>query len=225
VCLESDCSYWSKSLSPNLACPYDGHTEANCAWNFEVAIDTDDAPGGWREFRMTGNMKTPDGLRFFNSSGIPIYFANGKSESNYNRFCGNTSLIGRGWYEGFGYSNAVIECVPREPVSGTVTFRFRQQNSSEGGRLRVFLDRTHHIPAAAPWPEISPRTGEVLFDKTGSFTSFQSLSIDTTRLANGWHSFAVLADNPNTATSECSYCQGEENRASGVAKVWFFVAN
>jgi len=207
----------------NLSCPYNGTESTNCAFNVPVALDTTKMPDGWREIRIRATTQTVDGKLYLNSSGVPLYVDNsGAQDDNYNRWCENHSLIGRGWYEDFGYTNAVIECVPLEPVSGTVTFRVRAQQDSN--HLMVVLDRTHHIPAVGPWPEIHPRPGVTLFDQDGNFQSFFPITIDTTNLENGWHSLAVRSDAPG-GTSTCSYCAGEQNIRSGTAKMWFYVEN
>jgi hypothetical protein len=207
----------------DLECPYDGTVETNCAFSVPVSLDTTQMEEGWRELRVRATTQTPDGKRYLNSSGIPLYVDNSDSrEKHYNRWCGNKSLIGRGWYEGFGYTNGAIECVPLELVAGTVMFRFRAQE--ESNRLQVLLDKTHYIPAAGSWGAVLPREGEVLWDQEGDFQSFQTIELDTTRLEDGWHSLAVRSDAPG-GTSTCSYCTGQLNARSGIAKVWFYVQN
>ncbi|MEE9395934.1 MAG: hypothetical protein V3V31_02865 [Methylococcales bacterium] len=207
----------------NLSCPYDGKNNTVCAFNVPFSLDTSKMKDGWRELRVRAYVKTPDGLNFFNSSGIPVNVQNGKSDSNYTRYCDNTSLIGRNWYEGFEYTNAVIECVPLEPVSGQQTFRVRAQKAS--GHLTVGLDKTHFIPAVGPYPAQQHSSGQILFDKDGNYQSWQSINIDTTKLADGWHSLAVTSTNPGGSTSGCAYCKGALNHAAGVAKMWFYVDN
>ena len=208
----------------NLNCPYNGAVSTNCAFNVSVPLDTTKMPDGWREIRIRATTQTVDGKRYLNSSGIPLYVDNGSgADSNYNRFCNNTSLIGRGWYEGIGYTNAIIECVPLDPVHGKVTFRVRAQQDSK--HLQVVLDRTHFIPSVGSWPTIQARTGVVLFDQDGDFQSFLPIAIDTTQLEDGWHSLAVRSEGPNGEASTCSYCKGEINHNAGVAKMWFYVQN
>ena len=208
----------------NLSCPYDGTTSTNCAFNVPVTLDTTRMREGWREIRIRATTDTPDGKRYLNSSGVAFYVDNGSgSDSNYNRFCNNTSLIGRGWYEGFGYANAIIECVPLDVVSGQVTFRVRAQQPSK--HLQVVMDRTHPIPSVGPWPVVQGRTGALLFDQDGDFQNWVPVAIDTTQLEDGWHSLAVRSDGPNGEVSTCSYCKGETNHNSGTAKMWFYVQN
>jgi len=208
----------------NLSCPYDGTASTNCAFNVPVSFDTTKLPNGFREMRIRATTQTPDGIKYLNSSGIPLNVQNGGGGgSDYNRWCNNTSLIGRAWYEGFGYTNAVIECVPLQPVSGQHTFRVRAQKDS--GHLTVALDKTHFIPAVGSWPVVNARPGKILFDQDGDFQSFFPIAIDTTTLEDGWHSLAVQSTNPAGGTSSCSYCKGEINHPSGVAKIWFYVQN
>jgi hypothetical protein len=208
----------------DFRCPYNGTISTNCAFNVPVSVDTTKLRDGWREFRVRAVTETPDGKRYLNSTGIPIYVDNGNgSDSNYNRFCNNTSLIGRGWYEGFGYANAIFECVPLEPVRGQLALRVRAQQASK--HFQVVLDRTHAIPATGPWSEVKPRTGVVLFDQAGNFQSWVPINIDTTQLEDGWHSVSARSDSPNGEVSDCSFCKGELNNNGGVAKIWFYVQN
>ena len=221
ISAESSPSF-SKKL--NLSCPYDGVTNSTCAFNVPFSVDTTKMRDGWRELRVAAYASTPDKKVLFNSSGIPIYVDNGKPDRNYNRYCNNTSLIGRGWYTGFGYTNAIIECVPLKPISGIHTFRVRAQNASE--RLRVGLDTTHHIPAVGPYPEQQPNpSGRTLFDGMGNFQKWVPIEVDTRLLMNGWHTLSVASFGPKGSTSDCSYCKGEINKPTGIAKIWFFVEN
>ena len=200
-------------ISLDLDCPYDGVNESTCAFNVPVSLDTTELRDGWRELRIRAVAETPDGKRFLNSSGIPIDVQNGGSDSDYNRFCGNTSLIGRGWYEGFDYTNAIIECVPLEPVSGVHTFRVRAQKSS--AHLTVALDRTHFIPAVGPWPAQQASTGQILFDEDGDFGSFFPITIDTRQLPDGWHTLAVTSTSPDRGTSRVPLLSGRDKQAKG----------
>jgi hypothetical protein len=202
----------------NLRCP-----QSVCAWAVTATIDTTKMKSGWRELRLRGTADTLDGKRFLASSGIQINVQNGGSVSNYNRFCNNTSLIGRGWYDGFDYTNAIIECVPLAPVKGQVTFRVRAQK--ESAHLTVDLDKSHFIPAVGSWAAQPATTGATLFDKAGNYSSWVSIPIDTTKLANGWHSLAVKSVSPNGEVSQCSGCPTVKSVPSGVAKFWFYVSN
>ncbi len=207
----------------NLECPYDGITPSTCAFNVPVSLDTTEMQDGWRELRIRATTDTPDGLRYLNSSGIPLNVQNGGPDSDFDRWCGNTSLIGRGWYEGIGYANAVIECVPLQRVSGNHEFRVRAQHGSD--HLNVALDKTHFIHAIDPWPEQVASQGEILFDADGNYQDFFPIEVDTRSLCNGWHTLAVRSTGPDGAESECDYCDGEINHPAGTAKVWFYVDN
>lgn len=202
----------------NLRCP-----QPVCAWAVNVPLDTTKMTSGWRELRLRAETVTPDGKQYLNSSGIPILVQNGSASNNYNRFCNNTSLIGRGWYTGFGYTNAVIECVPTASVRGQVTFRVKAQSPSS--HLTVELDKSHFIPAVGAWPAQADSAGAILWDKAGSFTSWIPITIDTTKLANGWHGLAVKSTGSKGEVSKCSGCPTDTNLPAGVAKIWFNVQN
>jgi hypothetical protein len=201
---------------------YNGIDSLTCSFNIPVSINTADFEDGWREFRIRATTKTVDEKRYLNSGGIPIYFENGNSVRNYDRG-NNHGLIGRGWYEEFDYTNSWIETVPEDPISGVYTFRVRAQKQSQ--HLTVALDKTHPIPKTGPWPKVNHDAGKILFSKDGNFQKFFDINIDTRELANGWHSLAVNSESSKSGTSDCSYCEGEQNRPHGIAKAWFYVKN
>ncbi|MEZ4865358.1 MAG: hypothetical protein R3C14_28880 [Caldilineaceae bacterium] len=197
-----------------------------CAWAFTITLDTTKMSSGWRELRLRAETVSPDGSRYFNSSNVPVLVQNGGTVKNAKQFCDHTALIGRGWYDGFDYTNAIIECVPTAPVHGAVTFRVRAQNPSQ--HLKVDLDKTHMIPAVGLWPLQAAITGATLFDKDGDFSGSKdwvSIPIDTRTLSNGWHSLAVQSTGPKGAVSQCSGCPTEKSFPAGVAKMWFYVQN
>lgn len=207
------------------ACPYDGEIPNSCSFNIPVSLDTTQMQDGWRELRIRAQTLTPDGKKFLNSAGIPINVQNGGADNDksFGNYCDNKSLIGRGWYTDFDYTNAIIECVPQEPISGTYTFGVRSQKPS--AHLNVSLDKTHHVAAIGPWPAQVANPGQTLFDADGDYGDFFPITIDTTTLADGWHTLAVTSTGPNGSTSDCEYCDGEINHPSGVSKIWFYVQN
>jgi hypothetical protein len=217
---------------PPKVCPFDGTTETNCAWNIPVRWNFQELgiQNGERELRIRAQTVTPDGNDFLNSSGIPIFVEGGVgSRSDYQRWCQNdqgisTSLIGRGWYDGFGYTAAIIECVPQAPVSGTWTVRVRAARN-ESSRLTAALSKSHAIPAVGPWPAIPVTEGRLILDQSNPGTGWYTLEIETTTLQNGWHSLAVKSVAIVGGSSDCSFCNGETNHPAGVAKAWFFVQN
>lgn len=212
-----------KKIPLDFDCPYDGTNSTNCSISVPVQLDTRKMKDGWREIRIRATAKTVDNKRFLNSSGIQFYVNNGGSKSNYTRSIDNHGLIGRGWYEGFGYTNAVIGNVPLEKVKGEYTFMVRAQKASQ--HLTVALDKTHFIPAAGSWPDQEKNPGEILFDKDGDFGSFFPVTLDTRRLKDGWHSIAVASVGPKGEHSKCSFCNGEQNFPHGTSKIWFYVEN
>lgn len=200
------------------SCPID----QTCAFNVPVSLDTTTLQDGWREIRLRAETETPDDKRFLSSSAIPLLVNNGGSRDDYNRGT-NQGLIGMSWYEEFGYTYAWIETVPLGPVSGNHTFRVRAAKPSQ--HLTVALDKTHHIPAVGPWPEVPASEGTILFDQDGDFQDFFDVTIDTTQLANGWHSFQVMSTGADGDVSQCDGCPNETSFPSGVGKIWFYVQN
>ena len=194
-----------------------------CAWGLTVPIDTTKEADGWREWRIKAYVNTPDGKQMISSSGLHVLVNNNKARSDYRSDCNGTNLIGRGWYTSMGYTNGVIECTPTAPVHGQVTFRVKVQNPSK--HLTVDLDKSHFIPAVGAWPAQADSMGINLFNKDGNFNSWVPITIDTTKLTNGWHGLAVKSTGANGTTSQCSGCSSGLNFPEGVAKVWFYVAN
>lgn len=195
-----------------------------CAWGFTVSIDTRRLQDGCRELRVKSYVNTPDGKQMITSSGIPILVNNGGTRSDFNKACDTRQLIGRGWYTGMDYTNAIIGNVPIAPVSGVYVFTARAQNPS--AHLFVALDKSHYIPAVQGWDEAQDSPGTVLFDSDGNFQKAMPFSIDTTKLSNGWHNIQVKSTKPTGAVSSCSGCPaGVTSFPSGMAKVWFYVQN
>ncbi len=219
---------------------YDGMEQACdetgtvCAFSIPLVVDTTKMHEGENEMRLRMETDTVDdpatpedesGKQYFNSSGIPVRVDNTSDDGHdYDRWCPegspdgetSTSLIGRGWYDGFGYTVAIIKCVPLQPITGEHTFEFRAQQDSL--LLQATLDRSHFIPAVGPWPETPATTGKLLFEERnvdGDIWYEVTVNTPECPLGRGWHSFAVRAEG----------MEGDQygNFPSGVAKVWFFV--
>jgi PKD repeat protein len=223
--IDSDTGIFT-SIPLDLDCPYDGVNPNTCVFNVPVSLDTTQLQDGWRELRLRATTETPDNQSYLNSSGIMLDVQNGgvPNDVSFSDWCDYKSLTGRGWYGVFEYTNVVIECVPQTPISGVHTFRVRAQKPSQ--HLTVALDKTHFIPAVGPWPAQEANPGQLLFDEDGDFQGFFPITIDTTELADGWHTMAVVSTGPDGSGSECSYClPSTTNFPSGVAKIWFYVQN
>lgn len=195
-----------------------------CAWGLTVNLDTRQLRDGCQELRVKSYVNTPDGKQMITSSGIPIRVNNGGTQKDFNKSCDTHQLIGRGWYTNMDYTNAIIGNVPIAPVSGVYTFQVRAQNAS--GHLFVALDKSHYIPAVPGWDKAQDSPGTILFDQDGNFQKTMSFAVDTTKLSNGWHNIQARSTKPTGAVSSCNGCpSGVKSFPSGMAKVWFYVAN
>lgn len=194
-----------------------------CAWSFTLPLDTNKFPNGWRMFRFRAQVRTPDGKAFLNSSDIPMLVSNGSGGSNALRFGSTNYIIGKGWYEGFDYTNVAIEHVPTTPVKGLLALRVQVHKG--GANLIVDLDKSHFIPAVGPWPLQGDTVGVPLLNIASRPGEWRDVVIDTIPLANGWHSFQVRTDNPKGAVSVCTGCPPDINHPAGIAKFWFYVQN
>ncbi|OGD03615.1 hypothetical protein A2989_02955 [Candidatus Amesbacteria bacterium RIFCSPLOWO2_01_FULL_48_25] len=244
-----DESHTRRYVSTNTRCPYDGSISTNCAFNFDVNFDTNSLSNQWHEFRLRSVSHTLDGKEFLNSSAVPFQVANGSTSDTAHAdavtgqmLCNNpgpgstrySSFSGRGWYTDAGYTVAVIDCVPLRPLSKSAYpsgYTFRARASQEtSSKLTIAMDKSHAIPATGTWPQVQARAGLVLLAQPGNITSLQPVLIDLNKLQNGWHSIAATSDDSETHLTTCNIpliCgpSGIQNRASGVAKVWFFVTN
>lgn len=191
-----------------------------CAWGLTAKLDTRLMLDGCQELRIKSYINTPDGKQMITSSGVPVMVKNGSGAgSDFNKSCTTGQFIGRGWYTGINYINAIFESVPTAPVKGTITVGFRAQGEASS-RLLVELDKSHYIPAVGAWPEALDTPGTILFDQAGNLTKFQHIKIDTTKLSNGWHSLSAKSTSAKTAKTN-----GIDQHEVGVAKYWFYVSN
>jgi hypothetical protein len=222
-----------RNLAPGNAksgkaqCFYDGVTASNCSWNVPVHLDTTKWYTGWNHLRVRATVKTPDGHKWATSSEIPINVRGetGVRDSGFAK-CIKNCLIGKGWYEGFDYQSVIVKGVPTEPVKGTLNLTFATKKGS-AQLLQVMMDRSHIIPAVGPWnaePHLADGP-ELLKIATPPDQREYPVSIDTTKLENGWHSLAVRNVARTGGIAECSYCDKEMNFQTGVAKFYFFVQN
>lgn len=194
-----------------------------CAWDRELVVDTTKFPyDGMRHMRVRAVVQEPDGKEMVATNFIPVYLNNGNRPVQTFRdvpISGSTNYVaGRGWYTDANYLWSVVfdPITVGKTVSGT--YRVKVRSVINGGpqpisRFLVKLDGTH------------TSDGVVVYDKAGAVDKPMELAIDTTRLANGWHSLAVRSEAANQVASTCSVCSGQKQTHAGVTKVWFFVQN
>jgi hypothetical protein len=213
-----------------LKCPYDGVNQTNCSWNIPVTLDTNSWPVGWRHLRIKAVQNTVDGRIWFTSSEIPVLI-DGSTTAGSLPGCradlaNNTSCLrGKSWYEGLDYENVEITNVPTAPVKkGTILKHHIRLIVGTVLSLNAFLDRSHFIPAVGPWPQENPLNGP---DLSQTNNSGYDVTIDTSNLSLGWHSFAARATSTGTLNSscagKCSYTVTNPNHQTGVAKYWFYL--
>jgi hypothetical protein len=171
-------------------------------------------------------VKTPDTRRWTTSSDIVLNVRGAGSKTSFSSNCeAGPCFGGKGWYEGNDYQVGRINNVPVQKVRGTHTFSVAtHKNPAE--RMEVWLDKGHFIPATGSFAAENPNPGVNLLtvDKPTS-GAWKTVAVDTTRLANGWHSLAVRSAGSRPGPASCSYCSKEPNFQTGVAKVFFYVEN
>jgi hypothetical protein len=130
------------------------------------------------------------------------YLANGKPKNDYR----SSDLIqGKGWYTGASYAIARLDAgFPTGPVSGLWTIKVRcESDGPPVGSCLITIDPNFHID----------NQGTIIKQVSGAYAG--TVTIDTTRLANGQHKLVIRSDAPNPA--------GSTN--SGVLGFYFTVHN
>src|SRR3989344_42913 len=226
-----------KTINLGLRCTYpgtnnvyDGVNPLNCSWNVPVTLDTNGWPSGWRHLRVRAVQSTPDNNTWTTSSEIPMLIDGSSSGGEFPNCIGDPSngkacFIGKSWYTNLGYQNVELKNIPLTPVKkgNPLTFHIR---ASKGAAqlLQAFLDRSHFIPAVGPWPQENPITGP---DLSKPIKSEYDVTIDTSNLSLGWHSFATRSVSQSSLNSSCAggcfYSVTNPNFETGVAKFWFYI--
>ena len=202
----------------DVTCPV-GQT---CAWDDSVTIDTSAFPNdGWHHLRVRAVVKEPDGKELIATNFIPVYLNNGKpvADFKYATLGGTTDYIaGRGWYTNVNYTWSAIFNPPTagERVSGIYKVTVRPMatgNPQPISRFVVIRDAAHTAP------------GETIYDTNSPSTKPIEISIDTTKLANGWHSLLARTESANQVPGVCAPCSGGPQTHAGTTKIWFYVQN
>lgn len=211
-------SQGGQQVTLDVNCP----PTATCAWDSQARIDPARFPyAGWHHLRLRAKVLEPDGNELIASTFIPMELLNGKPVQNVDDLLFNGRLdyvAGRGWYTNAGYVYGLIFDPPTagERVRGIYRVQVRsgaQDNPQPISRFIVKLDATHTSP------------GQTLYEVAGPQETPHELAIDTTKLANGWHSLLVRAEAANQPGSTCRGCSGLPQTHAGTAKVWFYVQN
>jgi hypothetical protein len=207
-----------------------GSGSTNCSWNVPLTVDISSWPTGWDHLRLRYTVQTADGKRWTTSSEIPFQIRGGTNVHDGGfASCLKDCFIAKSWYDGFDYQRVRLHNVPFDrPVSGVHTFYTQawKGDSPRTQRLMAVLDRSHFIPAVGPWPQENAAAGPVLLDvQNPNPSTVYPLVVDTTKLANGWHSIAARTIEEKPGISTCSYCSAEDNFQVAVGKFYFYVQN
>jgi hypothetical protein len=180
-------------------------------------LDVDGAGSdGRKEARFTVDLRhTRTGRRFFQSAGWQSYID--RPDMLVTADYRSADIAGaRGWYEGFGYTNAGygdFYCAARPPtVSGVWTPKVRMQPGSGGAPVtshRAHLDPDFHAGSA----------GRIVNRGPGPFSG--RLSIDTTTLTNGWHKLVLISNAKKISFRD----RAPNGTSSGIQVIPFLVSN
>jgi hypothetical protein len=215
------------SYSMSHDCPFDGTRSTNCSWNQPVSLDTSSWGTGWQRLRVRATVRTPNDKRWTTSSDIAMNVRRSGSTSGalVSNCESGPCFGGKGWYEDNDYQVARINNVPLTKVKGTHLF-WASIHKNTAQRMEAWLEKGHFIPATGPYPQENASAGiNVLTLQNPRVGAWISVPVDTTRLANGWHTFAVRSVGNKPGVADCSYCTNEPNFQTGVAKVYFYVEN
>jgi len=176
-----------------------------CTWWDTLTVDTAlVAYDGWQEFRFKGYVKQTNSKEMIVSNGFHANLKNGHTvKSLYSTW---DEIVARGWYTDANYTNASLVKPPTGPVSGIWKPTVKLDKGSGGIAVTgyyVALDTDFH----------NGNPGIPI--KSGSGPYRGTVTIDTTKLSNGWHRLFLKAD--ALASS------GSTN--SGVLAFWFEVNN
>ena len=178
-----------------------------CVWADTLTIDPAKiARSGWQQFRFHGVVAEPDGKEMRTSTGLHAYVVNNQPRADY---CGPTceAIEARGWYTNVNYHIARIYDPPTGAVSGIWTPRVAMKRGAEGTTVKGYyaaLDTDFH----------NNNPGTPVQEGSGEFDG--RITIDTTRLANGWHKLMLKTDAFDSTTGSMH---------SGVQVFWFEVQN
>jgi hypothetical protein len=171
---------------------------------------------GRKEARFTLALRNArNDRRSFQSSGWQSYVDNPDTVvvADYRS---RDSVTARGWYEGFGYTNATygdVYCSAAPPTASGV-WRPKVKMGPGAGGVRVTSHSAHVDPdfhaGSAGW---------IVEQARGSFEG--RLSIDTTRLANGLHKLVLVANASKISRRD----RVANGTSSGVQVIPFVVAN
>lgn len=183
---------------------------ATCAWTDYLTLNPSRiSKSGWLEFRFRGFVREPDGSEMRTSTGLQLNVQNGKPVWNY-RTQGPDFTETRGWYTDAQYAVARSLDYGRivaGPISGVWSPRVAMKAGSGGVTVTshyAALDTDfHHNNAGVPI-------------KQGSGPYEGTITIDTTKLANGWHRLCLKTD-------QLLSSKGSIN--SSVFITWFYVQN
>jgi hypothetical protein len=197
------------------------HRSEECQWYGDMTLDPSLGNGGLDELRLTPNISENDlGKRQFATLNYQICTGTGS-----NHYRSTPSPIGRGWYEGFDYSNVRVnymdffrgtgETIPT--VSGVVPLRIDHEKGSGTTRSQLWQDMNHHLFPTLflnPPPIGVPHSsgGVLLYDHAGLFDGVYQW--DTTGLPDGIHSLYFQ-----------TYSSAASGTSAGALKVFFRVAN
>lgn len=180
-------------------------------------LDVDGAGSdGRKEARFTVDLRdTRNGRRFLQSAGWQSYIDRPHTvvAANYRRA---DTVTARGWYEAFGYINAgyaqAYSAASPPTVSGVWTPKVRMEPGSGGAPVtshRAHVDPDFHMGVP----------GWIVKRGAGPFEG--RLSIDTTRLANGWHKLVLIANARKISARD----RMPDGASSGVQVIPFLVSN
>jgi hypothetical protein len=193
-----------------------------CTWWDTIQVDTRKARyDGEVQFRVRGFVGEPDGKDMRTSTSLHATLRNGGRAWYDTLYQELSELEGRGWYTNLNYAASRLKAAPQllKPVSGTWRLPVTLVRGAEGAAVTswyagVDTDFHNNNPGLSLCPAGVRQLNGIL--QCGTATYNGQLSIDTTRLSNGWHRLFLKTDQYDAETGSTH---------SGVMATFFLVQN
>jgi len=185
----------------------DKRCKETCTFWVTTHVDTRTTLDGWHEFRFKPRVRFRNGDRMMTSTGWPALIRNGRRVGDENRDSIG-ALVARGWYERHGYQTPILRNARdaiRGPLSGVWEPKVWLVKGGQGypsTRVGAYVDPDFH----------NDDPGIVILSRRWAYKG--SLTIDTTKLMNGWHRLVLRVT-----------ARHNDRNNSGIEVIFFNVRN
>jgi hypothetical protein len=182
---------------------------ATCTWWDTVRVDTRQARfDGEAQFRVRGFVAEPDGREMRTSTSLHATLRNGGRPAYNDLYQDLDDLEARGWYTTLNYAAARLRDAPAllQPVSGVWRPRIAAIRGFDGASVTgwyagINTDFHQGNPGTPLCPAGVRERNGIPQCSTAPYSG--PLTVDTTRLSNGWHRLLLKTDqyDPETGST------------------------